>query len=235
MDNLKDYGYFVGFVIVGIVVAVAKYHGHILPLLSRWKKVKPEPAYQYPSYSVESGISLGMRINEVLTEARIKTNADRATVWQFHNGSSFLLSDPIWRATPTHWSCAAGLALPETDAATAASMVALLAPLFGLADSEYAEQLECTACSPCGGGRRVVSFNLEHMATDGWHRRLSNQGIQYLVCSPVVRGQQAIAVLAMEYRHVLTENPDPSVVCRAAARVNTEFERYSASLAKEQK
>ena len=49
------------------------------------------------------------RVHEFLTEIRIKSNASRSWVMQFHNGGNFLDGTSIKRFSLTHESCAVGV------------------------------------------------------------------------------------------------------------------------------
>lgn len=49
------------------------------------------------------------RIHELLTELRVTVRADRATVFQFHNGGNFVDGGSIKRFSITHESCATGI------------------------------------------------------------------------------------------------------------------------------
>tara|TARA_Y100001938_G_scaffold151048_1_gene245469 strand:- start:5672 stop:6346 length:675 start_codon:yes stop_codon:yes gene_type:complete len=49
------------------------------------------------------------RIHEFLTEIRVKMNADRSCVLQFHNGGSFLDGSSMKKFSLTHESCSVGV------------------------------------------------------------------------------------------------------------------------------
>jgi len=53
--------------------------------------------------------SIHSRVHEYLTELRVKLNADRAIILQFHNGGEFLDGSSVKRFSLTHESCAVGI------------------------------------------------------------------------------------------------------------------------------
>jgi hypothetical protein len=49
------------------------------------------------------------RINEYLTEVRVKLNADRAVILEFHNGGHFIDGTSMKKFSATHESCSTGV------------------------------------------------------------------------------------------------------------------------------
>jgi hypothetical protein len=92
----------VGMVIAAIIIGIFMSSQMLKSWYSK-RKIK--------RFSPESKVyrSIHTRIHEFLTEVRIKVNADRALLLQFHNGAEFLDGTSIKRFSLTHESCVVGV------------------------------------------------------------------------------------------------------------------------------
>jgi len=86
-------------VLAGIMISVPTISGYFRDRKAKKKHLAPcDPKYR----------RMHSRIHEFLTESRVKTDADRAVVLQFHNGGNFLDGSSIKRFSLTHESCVVG-------------------------------------------------------------------------------------------------------------------------------
>lgn len=56
-------------------------------------------------------------VNQEILEVRVRTNAARVAIWQFHNGETFSLSTPSFKLRSTFEQCREGIAPDKTAAA----------------------------------------------------------------------------------------------------------------------
>lgn len=83
--------------VVGIITVV-------MPFLKKKKS-----SFNNPSYPTEFAYSVHRNIQERLSELRVKTNAARTQVVQFHNGGDFVNGVSMKKLTCTHESVTAGV------------------------------------------------------------------------------------------------------------------------------
>lgn len=82
------------------------------------------------------GVSLwcDRAIMDIIAETRVKTNADRAYVIRFHNGSYFSNRQPIWRLTCSHESTARGVdyqTMQDVRNLPASNVLDIIVPFWG--------------------------------------------------------------------------------------------------------
>lgn len=95
-EFLYNFGYYVlAPVLTGICV-------YLMHRYEEWKKCKKK-------YSLETLSKKNQDIHSLLTELRVKLNADRAYLSQFHNGNKFVNKSDILKKTRTNESVRAGV------------------------------------------------------------------------------------------------------------------------------
>lgn len=91
---------------VGMVIAAV-----LVGILLMWPALRNILARR--KYFLKSGFNtfrtMHTRIQEILTELRIKSGADRSLVIRFHNGGKFLDGSSIKKFSLTHESCSIGI------------------------------------------------------------------------------------------------------------------------------
>ena len=120
--NLEPY-YEFGAIIAAII-------GGILTWLFPSILKKKQMSFDQPSFPTEFSYSIHRNIHERLSELRIKTNAARTQVVQFHNGGDFVNGVSMKKLTCTHESVTAGVS--GMGAQMKDLSISMLVPMLGV-------------------------------------------------------------------------------------------------------
>jgi len=96
-------GQYCGLFLVGLVTG-------FLPKFLDWFKEKKAHAFD-----VSATVSDDLRIQDMLTELRVQAEADRAVIYLFHNGGTFLDGSPIKKMSMTYESVKLGVSYVSDD------------------------------------------------------------------------------------------------------------------------
>lgn len=125
-------------------------------------------------------------VHDYLTELRLELKADRAQVWQFHNGNTFSNSNPIWRLSCTHESCRLGISheIMELQGILASTMTPIASVLFGTLDNVNVPWL--TVVQRSSDLTLPIYFINVRAMPEGYSKSmLINSGSQYALLSPI--------------------------------------------------
>jgi len=197
--------------IVGLIVAAAAYVTHLIR--QRTKRLQAEK--DEANHSVESCVSMGQMLMPLLIETRLHMKADRIVMYQFHNGTVFLTSEPSWKMTPTYQSSDTGISPTHSMSDTASIILDLIEPMATPKENTYsASGVYKIACEECGrrcDNRTVYVFDGDSMVSGGWKTRMNLEGMKWTICTQIRNAKgRLVGVLSLEYRH----EPDEADVKR---------------------
>lgn len=137
---------------------------------------------KHPNHPDPRSFDIDRTIYGLLVELRTGIQADRTCLFQFHNGSVFSSSKPIWRISCTHESSRAGISheLNNLQSLLASSLFELLEPLFNQGKL-HTGVTEFTDDS----GQRCYGFSVHDLHESFLRSMLITQGVKYLFISPI--------------------------------------------------
>lgn len=144
-------------------------------------------------------------INDYLTELRVKCEASRVSLFQFHNGETFSTNEPIWKISTTHESCASGISsgINDIQDKKASMFTTILITLFTKNASEGIEKTieKCPKTGgECVGKRGVYAITPKLLSSDFIGGLLINRGTVSALMSPVIDDREnIIGFLLIEY------------------------------------
>ena len=151
-------------------------------------------------------IEKDMKIREILIELRTLVKADRASLFQFHNGDSFSTSNPIFKVSNTHESVAPGIS-SEIGGLQDIKASSLIEHLKSFWKDHYEKGLYkispdyCAECpTDCSASpKKVIFLNVSELE-DGYEKSsLVEQGIKYLVDVPIHKDGSCIGFVTVNY------------------------------------
>lgn len=95
----------IGIFLIVIKKRIEKWMTKGLDKFFKWMK----RIFASPHIVDEQTVHTDFQLQEALIELRLKTDASRAIIVQFHNGQSFTTENPIWRCSATHESVGTGV------------------------------------------------------------------------------------------------------------------------------
>jgi hypothetical protein len=158
---------------------------------------------------------------ETIMELRVRINADRVAIFQFHNGQYFSSGNPIWRVSCTHETCGPGVAYRanEQRAIIASNILDLIMPLWGH-KIEGVHQIDCTHCLIC---QKVVwECRTEELPAGPSKAILQAQGVDYSLRTVLTGGADyPIGYLVITCDRMPEDLPyDVKPMCDAAEILN---------------
>lgn len=91
----------VGMVVIAVFAGCLVMYPIILGIIKKNKGVVGPDSENYRSHH--------LKMHEILTETRVRLNADRALIMQFHNGGEYMDGTSMKRVSVTHESCCMGV------------------------------------------------------------------------------------------------------------------------------
>jgi hypothetical protein len=157
-------------------------------------------------------------ILNAVVELRVLTGADRAFVSLFHNGSVFLIRDPVWKISRAYEVCRAGIAyrarqLQEVPVSILMDQINVLwgaEPPHGVSRLEVADDER--ACSTWAYG-----FDVTRMPDSQLRAMLQEDGVFYRLLVPLHDDrEQIVGYVGVEYCDV---DADPAALAAHAEQV----------------
>jgi len=169
-----------------------------------WAKISPK--YKHSKFKKDS-IEKDKKIREILIELRTISGADRACLFQFHNGSSFTTRNPIWKVSNTHESVAPGISseIGNLQDIKASSIIETLRVFW---DSDYPNGIEQISPDYCGdcpnivkhNEKKIIFIDVEKLEDSYSRALLIEQGIKYLIDVPIFNGDvNCVGFVAVNY------------------------------------
>jgi len=167
---LLEYGSMIGILFLGVIIGATR------ELLTIWhKRLK----LKHQTQTLQINSKTDIVIHDLLAELRLKTNAARVNLFQFHNGERFFTGSSIQRMSCTHESTKGGVA--SCEACNSGRPVSQFAPVINSMlnyDPKYhavSDMLDsfCTKClqrmmvtgystMPLCNGKHIIGFVILH-------------------------------------------------------------------------
>jgi len=175
-------------------------------------------------------INKDSKIREILIELRTIVNADRACLFQFHNGSTFTAKNPIWKVSNTHESVAPGISseIGNLQDIKASSMIETLQSFWSEDYKPGVEKISPEYCGECSKsciehGKKVIFINVEELEDSYSKSLLVEQGITCVIDVPIYNGEDnCVGFVAINYcgeRDVENIKVSARDVCRNASQI----------------
>lgn len=150
-----------------------------------------------------------LNIYTQLVELRIKMDADRTFLYRFHNGTSFALNQPMWKLTCTHETVKKGISSEISKCRNILSswIVNLLSVFWNddhLEDGIVKispEGCTCNNIKKCLFPKGVFLCETNKMVDHYSKSFLIDQGIEYLILSPLIFEGNRIGFIGAVYCH----------------------------------
>lgn len=107
MEILLTIGQFLGMLLVGIVIGILPYVGQLIK--NKGKNKQNQEALLKEEFDLHNICMKDEQVYELLSTLRVKSDAARAQIAQFHNGGYFLDGSPMKKFSVTHESCEIGI------------------------------------------------------------------------------------------------------------------------------
>jgi len=217
-------------ILAGVSVTIIAIHKKLTNwfLNTIWNKLSKR--YRNSKLNVVE-INADVKIREILIELRTITRADRASLFQFHNGSVFSTKNPIWKVSNTHESVAPGISseIGNLQDIKSSSLVETLQCFWR--DTNYpsgVEKLSPKYCSDCPNmdkphRKRCIFINVDELEEGYSKTLLVEQGIDYLIDAPIFNDMgNCIGFVTVNY---CTEQDQETIkkyckdVCRNASHI----------------
>jgi len=171
-----------------------------------------------------------MKIREILIELRTLVSADRACLFQFHNGNTFTTKNPIWKVSNTHESVSPGTSseIGKLQDIKASSLIETLR-CFWVDDYPFGVYKiapeYCGECSsklkPCD--KKILFIDVYELEDCYSKSLLIEQGITYVIDVPIFNGDQNcigfISVCYCDEHDVETLKRNTDKICRNASQI----------------
>lgn len=150
------------------------------------------------------------KINETMTVLRNVLNADRVSLYQFHNGESFSLANPIFKLTCSHEIVKKGLCYEseKIKAVCVSNLMDLCSPLIStvVSDKSVKELRYCEncdnpkSCPVLPGALQVLHFDVDQMQYSYFKHVLSENGVQHAVATLLYSSnKKPIGIICAQY------------------------------------
>lgn len=169
-----------------------------------FKEIKEQASHD-PAM-LKDRVKMDVHIYNELYKILFVSNASRAYVLQFHNGSVFSTNNPIWKFSKTYEICNSGVAseVESTQNILIAHMTQLLNPLFNndLPTTSGITKLECATCSSIitNNNFRVYKANADKISHYYISAYLMNRSIKECIFAPIFNnGNNIIGLICLDY------------------------------------
>jgi hypothetical protein len=158
-----------------------------------------------PSKLDETAVTSGRMVHNLLIELRVKMNADRASIFLFHNGQYFnpsILNNSIWKFTCAYESCKAGVAYESSSMQNllVTNYLSMIESLWGEM-SEGFERFPCQNCQmDCDKTKNIIVISdFSTLPYGNIKSLLETQGTKKMILSPIVIKNDYVGFIAVSY------------------------------------
>jgi len=169
--------------------------------VSKWflKKIWAKISSKYSHSKLKkSEIDKDTKIREILIELRTIVKADRACLFQFHNGSTFTTKNPIWKVSNTHESVAPGISseIGTLQDIKASSIIETLQAFWG---NDYLAGIhEIKHPDTCD--KKIILIDVDKLEDSYSRALLIEQGIKYVIDVPIYNDENnCVGFVAVNY------------------------------------
>jgi len=175
-------------------------------------------------------------LNELIS-LRTKMDADRAYIFQFHNGEHFGTANPRWKMSQTYETCCEGTTyegknLQNMDVTLFWDVVQIFYNIIDKMNipgiSTFKNNLSCSL-EDCKSPKQIYIIEVDKMdGNRGYTKSLfAQQGIKYLMLCPIVSiNNEPIGFIGIDYcseeaiqNVIMNEEFDPCLLCKTGTNV----------------
>jgi len=176
-------------------------------------------------------------INYILAELRLQTRADRAKVFQFHNGTMFTSKNQMWKLSCTHEIVeTVKSSQGDLQSILSSSVSQLIYPLWDSSDLSYYKGIdrispECCNCSnieQCVLPKGVYFYTVENIQQGFSKGLLLSHSVKYILKCPLIDSQDnLIGFVCLDYcwdeTNVAEIKSCSELLCITATRISYEL------------
>jgi hypothetical protein len=157
--------------------------------VTKWLKKVRGGHSNFPEVKV---FEMDRNIHDMLVELRVEVNADRACLYQFHNGQVFSSQNPVWRVSCTHESCSVGTSheMGRGQSMLSSSLIDLLTPLFTKLPQKGISTMSVDDIT-------LFVFDTKEMPDSYWRTLLVSSGAESVLVSPMLDKGQIVGFLTL--------------------------------------
>ena len=193
-----------------------------------WKNIR-RAFGQHDRYITQKMIESELDIYGTLTGLLTSLGADRAYVFQFHNGAIFSFRNPVWKLSCTHPSVRPGYSkgYDSMQDVIASTVIELIAPLYGIYGPGTAAH-PCKACVECAKhGRGLAVFDVEQMPETTTKGTLQTRGVKSMAFTPLIHDGEIGGFMGLDFCTASAEEVATRCLadlCKASTRVSSMLE-----------
>lgn len=198
MDNFRIE--IISAIIVVLGFAVKYFREYLLE-----KILNPIKAYFKKEKLDVSALTSGRIINNLLMELRIKTKADRASIFLFHNGQHFnpkIINNSIWKFTCAYETCKEGVSYESENMQSllVTNHLSLISSLWGDLNEGY-NKYACEGCTNnCEGTKNIIVIvNTDGITFGNTRSTLESQGTKKLLICPIIIDEDYVGFTSLSY------------------------------------
>ena len=186
-----------------------------------WKKITTQFHEAFDGKKIHEEYQ---QVRDKLIELRIKYDADRVHVSLFSNGSSFTNNKPIWKLSRILEVCDNGIQYTSHlyQNIVAITIWPILSGLFS--DSKQAKRVTNNNCetrgNQCQRPLGCYLYDIENIDDSNVKFMLKNDGIQTILQSPIMNGENIVGMLNIEFLDKLEEDVDYCNICETAQEIS---------------
>lgn len=215
------------FVKVGrAIVNIVRLHRHSLVKLCL---TPAERKYLYPGTDTfgPNRVKQYMQINQELSTLLTRTDADRAYIFKFHNGSYFSPDEPIWKMSNFCEICKPHIRYysNELQDIKISLLINVLGPLLlgNLAESDNGvrKMQRCKVCPynfDCSA-RNMYIIDVDQSKPSHMKQIWQNRGIKHTVVCNLRMHNQNMGIMGIDYCHNDIKDINSQYLCESAERV----------------
>lgn len=182
---------------------------------------------------VQSAITLGRIIHDKLVELRVRVDAERAYLCQFHNGEKFSTKSPIWRYSCTHETCSSGVTNISCGPHAVtnvliSNVVHTVEALYADVEDDWYSRYQCSECDDCAEGQKISIIIISKLPNSFAKSGFLAHGVKFTVRSPLIIGGQIVGFVAVDFcgKEVTLDdiNAKPlEEICKISSRISYEI------------
>lgn len=193
-------------------------------LVSRIKRVFTRCGPLYPE-----NIEVHYRIHESVILLREKLDASRVSVYQFHNGQEFSLSNPFWKITNTYESVKPGVSLEASrvDSLMVSLMLDFVNPFYARPGNnngviELTELTRALSGTSMSTGRRLFHYDYSRFRVGVPSQLMMETGVSHsIVTNLITPGGRTFGIVCAHYSRMFDESKREKYILELAKCADT--------------
>jgi hypothetical protein len=173
---------------------------------------------------VESDLTIYTLLHRLID----RLDADRAFIFQFHNGQTFSFRNPVWKMSCTHPAVRAGYSQNHHNMRDilASTALEIVVPLYGIY-SAGASNHPCSACQECAKQHKGLAvFNVDEMPEVPAKGMLLTHGIKAMVFTPLMHDGEVGGFVGVDFCRLNVDEiqgKNLSELCKVSTQIAAEL------------